>query len=196
MEALAEATAAACVSDSLEAAADCSDLDRSLAGEVGELIAVAVEQLPIRVVAVAAVEAACTLPEPSAVVADEICSRCSPDRCQDHQSCSAYRKNHAAVEKIDCNSDGGVVCVVKSWKKSVMRLKRTIVASNCSQDQSNGPRYYSPGKEHCRCYCCDAEKASAGADDIGAVKTAGRACSLRLLGSRQRAALGQCRNRR
>lgn len=60
MEALAEATAAACVSDSLEAAADCSDLDRSLAGEVGELIAVAVERLPIRVVAVAAVEVACT----------------------------------------------------------------------------------------------------------------------------------------
>lgn len=108
------------------------------------------------------------------MVADEICSRCSPDMYQDHRSCLAFHKNHAAVEKIDCNSDGGVVCVVKNWKKSVMRSKRTIAASNCSQDQSNVPRYYSPGKEHYRCYCCDAEKAYV--DDIGVVKTAGRAC--------------------
>lgn len=198
LEALAEAAAAAYGSDSLEAEADCSDSDQPLSDEVGELIAVAVavEQLPVRVVAVAAVEAACTSPEPSVAVADEICSQCCPDRYQDHQSYLAFRTNHAAVEKIDCNSDGGVVCVVTSWKKLVMRSKRTIAASNCSQDQSNVPRCYSPVKEHYRCYCCDAEKASAGADDIGVVKTAGRACSLRLLGSRQRAALGQCRNRR
>lgn len=156
--------------------ADCIDSGRSLPGEVGELIAV--ERQPGRVVAGAAAEAACTLPETSAAVADGICSRCCPDKCQDHQSCSAYRTNHAvaAAEKIDCNSDGGVVCVVTNSKMSVMRSKRTIAASNCSQDQSNVPRCYSPGKEHYRCYCCDAEKASAGADDIGAVKTAGRAC--------------------
>lgn len=198
LEALAEAAAAAAAhgSDSLEAEVDCSDFDPSLSDEVDELIAAAVEPLPVRVVAVAAVEAACTLPEPLAAVADEICSRCCPDRYQDHRNCLAFRTNHAAVEKIDCNSDGGVVCVVTSWKKSVRRSKRTIAASNCSQGQSNVPRCYSPGKEHCRCYCCDAEKASAGADDIGAVKLAGRACSLRLLGSHQRAALGQCRNRR
>lgn len=61
MEALAEAiAAAACEPDSLEAEADCSDLDRSLLDEVGELIVVAVERLPVRVVAEAVVEAACT----------------------------------------------------------------------------------------------------------------------------------------
>lgn len=80
LEALAVAAAVvACGSDSLEAEADCSDLDRAVSDEVGVLIAV--ERLLVRVVAGAAVEAACTLPEPSAAVADGICSRCCPDRC-------------------------------------------------------------------------------------------------------------------
>lgn len=63
------------------------------------------------------------------------------------------------VERADCGSDGGVVCVVTSWKRLVMRSKWTIVATSCNRDRWIAPKYCSLAKEHCR---CDAEKASAG----------------------------------
>lgn len=58
MEALAEVAAVECGPESPEAVAGCSDSSRSLPGEIGELIAVAVERQPVRVVAEAAAEAA------------------------------------------------------------------------------------------------------------------------------------------
>lgn len=99
------------------------------------------------------------------------------------------------VERADCGSDGGVVCVVTSWKRLVMRSKWTIVATSCNRDRWIAPKYCSLAKEHCR---CDAEKASAGDGGMtgAAMTTVGQACLLHLPGSRQRAALGQYRNRK
>lgn len=81
-----------------------------------------------------AVVAGCTSLVALVVEVDEICARCCPDRYQDQQSEEA-RTIPAVVARADCGSDGGAVCFVTSWKRSVMWSKWTIVATSCNQDR-------------------------------------------------------------
>lgn len=125
--------------------ADCNDSDRP--GEADETmiaVAAAVGQRPVRAEVGAAAAAGCTSPEPSVAAVGGICARYCPDRCQGQQNEASRTIPAAAAAGVDCDSDGGVVCccccVVTSWKRSVMRSKRTIAASSCSRDRSIGPR--------------------------------------------------------
>lgn len=171
--------AAACGSESPEAAADCSDWDRRY--EADETIAVAVvvvERLPERVAAGASVAAECTLPEPSVVGVGGIYARCRPGKCRDQQrSASPNRTLFPSVMAAPAagygSGDGGiavaacwvvlyVTTMTSYWKRLASRSKRwwmiMTVALSCSRDRSmNGPSccWRSSAKEHFR-YCCDA----------------------------------------